>query len=47
MSATAWIILILVFAGVGYGVYWASKKTLEEKPEKPQRIEKATKKKGK
>ncbi len=47
MSAIAWVILVFVFIGVGYGVYWASMKTLEEKPEKPERIEKTTKKKGK
>lgn len=44
MNAISWGLLVLVFVGVGYGVYWASKKTLEEKPEKPQRT---VKKKGK
>lgn len=44
MNAISWVILILVFAGVSYGVYWASKKTLDEKPGKGQ---KPIKKKGK
>ena len=44
MDAISWVLLLLVFIGVGYGVYWASKKTLDEKPEKPQRL---PKKKGK
>ena len=44
MDAITGILLLLVFGGAGYGVYWASKKTLEEKPEKPERV---VKKKGK